>query len=33
MVHYWKLFKYSIEGMTAFSVLPLQIASVFGVLL
>lgn len=29
---FWKLFKYSIEGMTAFSVLPLQIASVFGVL-
>lgn len=28
---FWKLFKYSIEGMTAFSVLPLQIASVFGV--
>lgn len=29
---FWKLFKYSIEGITAFSVLPLQIASVFGVL-
>ena len=29
---FWKLFKYSIEGMTAFSVLPLQIASIFGVL-
>ena len=28
---FWKLFKYSIEGMTAFSVLPLQIASIFGV--
>lgn len=28
---FWKLFKYSIEGITAFSVLPLQIASVFGV--
>ncbi len=29
---FWKLFKYSIEGITAFSVEPLQIASVFGVL-
>ena len=29
---FWKLFKYSIEGITAFTVLPLQIASVFGVL-
>ncbi|OLU44285.1 glycosyltransferase family 2 protein [Faecalibaculum rodentium] len=29
---FWKLFKYSLEGITAFSVLPLQIASVFGVL-
>ena len=29
---FWELFKYSIEGMTAFSVKPLQIASVFGVL-
>ncbi len=28
---FWKLFKYSIEGITAFSVEPLQIASVFGV--
>lgn len=29
---FWKLFKYSIEGITAFSVEPLQIASIFGVL-
>lgn len=29
---FWKLFKYSIEGITAFSIEPLQIASVFGVL-
>ena len=29
---FWELFKYSIEGMTAFSVKPLQIASIFGVL-
>lgn len=29
----WKLFKYSLEGITAFSVIPLQIASVFGILL
>ncbi len=29
---FWKLFKYSLEGITAFSVEPLQIASVFGVL-
>lgn len=28
-----KLFKYSIEGIVAFSVIPLQIASIFGVLL
>lgn len=28
-----KLFKYSIEGIVAFSVMPLQIASIFGVLL
>ena len=27
---FWKLFKYSLEGITAFSVEPLQIASVFG---
>ena len=27
---FWKLFKYSIEGITAFSVGPLQIASIFG---
>lgn len=29
---FWKLFKYSIEGITAFSVEPLQVASIFGVL-
>lgn len=29
---FWKLFKYSLEGITAFSVGPLQIASIFGVL-
>lgn len=29
---FWKLLKYSLEGITAFSVVPLQIASVFGVL-
>ena len=29
---FWKLFKYSIEGITAFSIEPLQIASIFGVL-
>lgn len=29
---FWQLFKYSLEGITAFSVQPLQIASVFGVL-
>ena len=29
---FWKLFKYSLEGITAFSVEPLQIASVFGML-
>ncbi|MBQ0065557.1 MAG: glycosyltransferase family 2 protein [Firmicutes bacterium] len=28
---FWKLFKYSLEGITAFSVAPLQIASLFGV--
>ncbi len=28
---FWKLFKYSLEGITAFSVEPLQIASIFGV--
>jgi len=27
---FWKLFKYSLEGITAFSVGPLQIASIFG---
>ena len=30
---FWKLFKYSLEAITAFSILPLQIASVLGVLL
>lgn len=29
---FWQLFKYSLEGITAFSIQPLQIASVFGVL-
>lgn len=29
---FWKLLKYSLEGITAFSVAPLQVASVFGVL-
>lgn len=29
---FWKLFKYSLEGITAFSVAPLQIASIFGLL-
>ncbi|WP_348688283.1 glycosyltransferase family 2 protein [uncultured Dubosiella sp.] len=29
---FWKLFKYSLEGITAFSVAPLQIASIFGIL-
>ena len=29
---FWKLFKYSLEGITAFSVGPLQLASIFGVL-
>lgn len=29
---FWKLFLYSLEGITAFSVEPLQIASIFGVL-
>lgn len=29
---FWKLFLYSIEGITAFSIEPLQIASIFGVL-
>ena len=29
---FWKLFKYSLEGITAFSVVPLQIASIFGLL-
>lgn len=29
---FWKLFMYSLEGITAFSVLPLQLASVFGIL-
>ncbi len=27
---FWKLFKYSLEGITAFSIAPLQIASIFG---
>lgn len=27
---FWKLFLYSLQGITAFSVMPLQIASVFG---
>lgn len=30
---FWKLFKYSLEGIIAFSTLPLQIASLFGILL
>lgn len=30
---FWKLFKYSLEGITAFSIVPLQLASVIGVLL
>ncbi len=29
---FWKLFKYSLEGITAFSVVPLQIASIFGII-
>lgn len=29
---FWKLFKYSLEGIMAFSVVPLQIASIFGVI-
>lgn len=29
---FWKLFKYSLEGIVAFSIAPLQIASIFGVL-
>lgn len=29
---FWKLFLYALEGITAFSVAPLQIASVFGLL-
>ena len=29
---FWKLFKYSLEGITAFSIEPLQIASVFGII-
>ena len=29
---FWKLFKYSLEGITAFSVEPLQIASIFGMM-
>ena len=28
----WKLFKYSVEGITGFSVAPLSLASVVGVL-
>lgn len=30
---FWKLFKYSIEGILAFSVVPLQIASLLGIFL
>lgn len=30
---FWKLFKYSLEGITAFSVVPLQLASILGVVL
>lgn len=30
---FWKLFLYSLEGITAFSTIPLQIASILGVLL
>lgn len=30
---FWKLFKYSLEAITAFSIVPLQIASILGVLL
>lgn len=30
---FWKLFKYSLEGITAFSIIPLQFASIFGVIL
>lgn len=30
---FWKLFKYSLEGITAFSIAPLQIASLMGILL
>ena len=30
---FWKLFKYSLEGIIAFSVMPLQISSILGVLL
>lgn len=30
---FWKLFKYSVEGITAFSILPLQISSVLGIIL
>ncbi len=29
---FWKLFKYSLDGITAFSVVPLQIATIFGVI-
>lgn len=28
---FWKLFKYSLEGITAFSIVPLQVASFFGI--
>lgn len=30
---FWKLFKYSLEGITAFSIVPLQMASILGILL
>lgn len=30
---FWKLFKYSIEGIIGFSIIPLQISSIFGFLL
>lgn len=29
---FWKLFKYSLEGIVAFSIFPLQMASIFGVI-
>lgn len=30
---FWKLFKYALDGIVAFSIFPLQIASMFGILL